>query len=283
MQEIKLSDYFNSFSSKKPMEAVCNGIDLLRQGGNTTGIPVFVFFCEDYKFYMPFSLYSDVFADSSTSQDVILKTMSPYSGKRMDFIVLNIDRDLKVGVVSHLEVLKSERENYSDVLSKSNEVLQDETFDAKIVLTSRNYIHVEIVGFRKTLHAENFPSIKSRVLSDVFKVGEFLKCSVKKINEMEPFSEDNMEVIPLEYPKIPEEFDSLKVGSYYSGEVLFIRNDNSGVIVDCFGNRVFCEYPPNFIPVVKMNAVVKITNIRKDKEHSYFGIILFCEMPIGTY
>ena len=280
MQKLNFDSYKKSLEDGSIITAKCDGVDIFRQGENSAEIPVFRFEAGKFSFYMPFSLYNNDPSFQEVSQSSIYRTMSTYVGKDIDFIVLNINEDLHMGIVSHVAALEKSSITGSD----SNEINLDETvFSGKVTQVTRPYIHFETAGFLVTLRAENLPDVRFKDLTKVFKVGDVLNCSIQKINPIEPLDKNNIKVTLLDYPKISKDFKILQPGSYYAAEVMNIRKNNSGVSLDCFGNSVFCQYPISFIPIEKMGAVVKIIKKREDKPNAYIGKLVFCEMPIGSY
>lgn len=277
MKKRNFLEFEHAFKSKKTLKMMPNGVEMI--SSDDEDIPSFIFSASNgFTFYMPYFLFSpSLFAGDPQS---LHKALSKYAFSYIDFLVEDIDYDNKMGIVSHVALMEQEKQEDGKIFFANPE---GTVYDVKIMYVSADFIEVEFAGYRKRLYTTDFPRISSLVLSDVFTSGKTIQCRIQMINPNSDSQDiNNLKLIPLEYPQIPEDFQGLKVNSYYNGQVIGIRKQNSGVTVNCFGNRTFCEYPTNFIPVIGMNVVIKVLLERKDRDNSYVGKIIFCEAPVGS-
>ena len=257
----------------------CNGSETISDGNEN--IPCLVFVVDDYKLYMPyFELVSNLDV-KDFHLDNINRLLFRFANSLINFLVVDIDKEMKVAFVSKLQADALEKEQF---VEKYGIITELDTVTGTIMSVSRKNIVVNLFGLNKVIWDKHLPNVSSKNLALVFKSGQKVECKLYDMQYDDDFkSLVDAKISIRDYPTIPKDNIELLDGSFYFGEINSIRKNNTGVLVDCNGNSVFCEYPTDFIPVVGMGATVKIIRRRQNRENSYIGKVCFCEMPIGSY
>lgn len=274
-----LSDYEKSLKEQTVMTAKCNGVECVSDG--TESIPCLIFKADDFKFYMP---YFELITNINTqefSPTSLQKILFKFFNSQVTFVVKDISYEMRMGFVSKLDADEIEKTTFVNEYGVVDNI---PLIRGKILSVSKSNAVINIYGLNKVIWAKKLPDIISKNLTSIYKVGDNVDCSLSNIEYSDDKTKlEDADLELLKYPTIPKDKFELLDESFYFGEIVSIRKNNTGVLVECSGNDVFCEYPTDFIPIIGQGASVKIIRKRQNKRNAYIGRIYFCEMPIGSY
>ena len=282
MPEITLQDYKNSFKTGSYISDMAKMVQCIK--GPTGEIPVLIFKCENFTFFLPHSqLDIDLKPEYKTTSRITM-ILVKYIGTIFTFKVKVIDEKRKTGILEKKEYDRQKMiECFKNRPDSKPLVTNGSIVDFQIQIVTPQNIIVYGCGLVHTLKAVDFPNIKHRNLTKVFRKNDTIQCKIKKIVLNKVSKTISLDLEPINYPKAPD--IQLEKDTISFGEIIVLTKNS--VLVDCDGKVVVCSYPDNYVPINHSNVTVKITNVKKDpnneEEIEYRGRILYCELPFGTY
>ena len=186
-------------------------------------------------------------------------------GAEIDFIIIEIDSISNIAIASRKDAME---------LRASLEIpklKQNDTIRVRIIAVGIKHIIVDMYGKEVIIKADNLKHTFIVNCKDIYKVGDYLKVRIKKID-----TQNNIyELSAKEFEENP--FKNIRKyitkDGEYIGTVIAFPKQNSGVLVQIENSNVtcMCRVPARFnaLPHYKDKVLVKITEIKEDKKLIY--------------
>ena len=186
-------------------------------------------------------------------------------GAEIDFIVLEYDSISNIAIASRIEAME---------LRASIEIpklKQNDTIKVRIIAIGIKHILVDMYGKEVIIKAQNLKHIYIVNCKDIYKVGEYLRVKIKKLD-----IENNIyELSAKEFEENP--FKNIRkylvLNGEYTGTVIAFPKGNSGVLVQLDNSKVttLCRIPARFnnYPHFNDKVLIKVTEINENKKFIY--------------
>jgi hypothetical protein len=284
MSELTISDYKNAFENKTCLRDIAKSAQCIN-GGSRGQVPVLVFKCDGFSFFMLHTDFPFSNMGESASTAKTMMALVKLIGSEFGFGVVSFDEKNHRGLLKKaIYDVDVQRRCFTSQYGTEDNVAVDDIVDFQVIAVTQRNVTVTGLGVTEVLDVNRFPNIRNKNLLKVFQRNEMIPCRVKKISPpTQTVRQFTVEIDPVEYPQATE--DTLKENSYYFGEIIALGKKE--IFVDCDGKIVLCKYPYNYVPVNHTNVNVQITEIKPNPNEpggiSYRGRIIYCELPFGTY
>lgn len=211
----------------------------------------------DIKILIPVNLL----VQKSTSKSIIRGML----GAEIDFIVLEYDSISNIAIASRIDAMEL-RSNMEIPKLKQND-----TIKVRIIAVGVKHILVDMYGKEVIIKAQNLQHIYVVNCKDIYKVGEYLRVKIKKLD----ISNNVYELSAKEFEENP--FKNIRkyivLNGEYTGTVIAFPKGNSGILVQLDNSKVttLCRVPARFnnYPHFKDKVLIKITEINENKKFIY--------------
>lgn len=190
-------------------------------------------------------------------------------GAEIDFIVLEYDEVANIAIASRIDAMKLRSQMELPKL-KINDTVR-----VRIVGVGIKHIVVDLYGKEAIIKAEELKHTFIVNCKDIYKVGDYLKVRIKKID-----IENNIfELSAKEFEENP--FKNIRkyisVDGEYTGTVIAFPKNNSGVLVQLDNTEVtvLTRVPARFnsFPHYLEKVLIKVTEIKEEKKFIYGYLI----------
>ena len=186
-------------------------------------------------------------------------------GAEIDFIVIELDNTSNIAIAS--------RKDAMELRSKIElpKLKVNDTVRVRILAVGVKHIIVELYGKEVIIKASELKHTYIVNCKDVYKVGEYLKVKIKKID----LQNNIYELSAKEFEENP--FDNIRkyitINGEYIGTVIAFPKNNSGIIVqlDNLQVTVLTRVPARFnsFPHFADKVLIKVTEIKENKKYIY--------------
>lgn len=186
-------------------------------------------------------------------------------GAEIDFIILEYDEVANIAIASRIEAMKLRSEIELPKL-KANDTVR-----VRIVGIGIKQLLVDLYGKEVIIKAEELKHTYIVNCKELYKVGDYLKVRIKKINV-----ENNIyELSAKDFEENP--FKNIRkyitIGGEYIGTVIAFPKNNSGILVQLDNSQVtvLTRVPAKFnnFPHYMSKVLIKITEIKEKKKFLY--------------
>ena len=186
-------------------------------------------------------------------------------GAEVDFIVLEYDNISNIAIASRIEAMKL-RANIEIPKLKVND-----TIKVRIIAIGIKHILVDMYGKEVIIKAQNLKHIYIVSCKDIYKVGEYLKVKIKKLD----IENNTYELDAKEFEENP--FKNIRkyitLNGEYTGTVIAFPKGNSGILVQLDNPKVtsLCRILARFnnYPHFNDKVLIKVTEINENKKFIY--------------
>ena len=186
-------------------------------------------------------------------------------GAEIDFIILEYDEVANIAIGSRKDAMELRSQ-----IELPNLKVND-TIKVRIVGIGVKHIVVDMYGKEVIIKASELKHTYIVNCKDVYKVGEYLKVKIKKID----LQNNIYELSPKEFEENP--FDNIRkyitINGEYIGTVIAFPKNNSGIIVqlDNLQVTVLTRVPARFnsFPHFADKVLIKVTEIKENKKYIY--------------
>ena len=186
-------------------------------------------------------------------------------GAEIDFIILEYDEVANIAIGSRKDAMELRSQ-----IELPNLKVND-TIKVRIVGIGVKHIVVDMYGKEVIIKATELKHTYIVNCKDVYKVGEYLKVKIKKID----LQNNIYELSAKEFEGNP--FDNIRkyitINGEYIGTVIAFPKNNSGIIVqlDNLQVTVLTRVPARFnsFPHFADKVLIKVTEIKEDKKYIY--------------
>ncbi len=186
-------------------------------------------------------------------------------GAEIDFIVLEYDSISNIAIASRIEAME---------LRSSIEIPKlkiNDTVKVRIIAVGIKHILVDLYGKEVIIKAQNLKHTYVVNCKDIYKVGEYLKVKLKKLdieNSIYELSAKEFEENPFKNIR-----KYLVLNGEYTGTVIAFPKGNSGILVQLDNSNVttLCRIPARFnsYPHFNDKVLIKVTEINENKKFIY--------------
>ena len=186
-------------------------------------------------------------------------------GAEIDFIILEYDEVANIAIGSRKDAMELRSQ-----IELPNLKVND-TIKVRIVGIGVKHIVVDMYGKEVIIKASELKHTYIVNCKDVYKVGEYLKVKIKKID----LKNNIYELSAKEFEENP--FANIRkyitINGEYIGKVIAFPKNNSGIIVelDNLQVTVLTRVPARFnsFPHFADKVLIKVTEIKEDKKYIY--------------
>ena len=186
-------------------------------------------------------------------------------GAEIDFIILEYDEVANIAIGSRKDAMELRSQ-----IELPNLKVND-TIKVRIVGIGVKHIVVDMYGKEVIIKASELKHTYIVNCKDVYKVGEYLKVKIKKID----LQNNIYELSPKEFEETS--FDNIRkyitINGEYIGTVIAFPKNNSGIIVqlDNLQVTVLTRVPARFnsFPHFADKVLIKVTEIKENKKYIY--------------
>lgn len=186
-------------------------------------------------------------------------------GAEIDFIVLEYDEVASIAIGSRIDAMKLRSQIEMPKLKKND------TVRVRIVGIGIKHIVVDLYGKEVVIKAEELKHTFIVNCKDMYKVGDYLKVRVKKID----IENNTFELSAKEFEENP--FKNIRkyisIGGEYTGTVIAFPKNNSGILVQLDNTKVtvLTRVPARFnsFPHYLEKVLIKVTEIKEEKKFIY--------------
>ncbi len=186
-------------------------------------------------------------------------------GAEIDFIILEYDKVANIAIASRIDAMKLRSQIELPKLKINN------TVRVRIVGVGIKHIVVDLYGKEVVIKADKLRHTFIVNCKDLYKVGNYLKVRIKKID----IENNTFELSAKEFEENP--FKNIRkyitVGGEYTGTVIAFPKNNSGVLVQLDNTEVtvLTRVPARFnsFPHYMSKVLIKVTEIKEDKKFIY--------------
>ena len=186
-------------------------------------------------------------------------------GAEIDFIVLEYDEVANIAIGSRIDAMKLRSQIELPKL-KINDTVR-----VRIVGVGIMHIVVDLYGKEAIIKADKLKHTYIVNCKDIYKVGDYLKVRIKKID----IENNTFELSAKEFEENP--FKNIRkyisVSGEYTGTVIAFPKNNSGVLVQLDNTEVtvLTRVPARFnsFPHYLEKVLIKVTEIKEEKKFIY--------------
>lgn len=186
-------------------------------------------------------------------------------GAEIDFIVLEYDDITNIAIGSRIDAMKLRSQ------IELPKVKKNDTVRVRIVGIGIKHIVVDLYGKEVIIKAEKLKHTYIVNCKDIYKVGDYLKVRIKKID----IENNTFELSAKEFEENP--FKNIRkyisVGGEYTGTVIAFPKGNSGVLVQLDNTEVtvLTRVPARFnsFPHFMSKVLIKVSEIKEEKKFIY--------------
>ena len=186
-------------------------------------------------------------------------------GAEIDFIILEYDEVANIAIGSRKDAMELRSQIELPKL-KLNDIIR-----VRIVGIGVKHIVVDMYGKEVIIKASELKHTYIVNCKDLYKVGEYLKVKIKKIdlqNNIYELSAKELEENPFANIR-----KYISINGEYTGTVIAFPKNNSGILVqlDISQVTVLTRVPARFnsFPHFADKVLIKVTEIREDKKYIY--------------
>lgn len=186
-------------------------------------------------------------------------------GAEIDFIILEYDEVANIAIASRIDAMKLRSQIELPKLKINN------TVRVRIVGVGIKHIVVDLYGKEVVIKADKLKHTFIVNCKDIYKVGNYLKVRIKKID----IENNTFELSAKEFEENP--FKNIRkyiaISGEYTGTVIAFPKNNSGVLVQLDNTEVtvLTRVPARFnsFPHYMSKVLIKVTEIKEDKKFIY--------------
>ena len=186
-------------------------------------------------------------------------------GAEIDFIILEYDEVANIAIGSRIDAMKIRSQ------IELPKLRINDTVRVRIVGVGIKHIVVDLYGKEVIIKAEELKHTFIVNCKDIYKVGDYLKVRIKKID----IENNTFELSAKEFEENP--FKNIRkyisVSGEYTGTVIAFPKNNSGVLVqlDNTDVTVLTRVPARFnsFPHFMSKVLIKVTEIKEEKKFIY--------------
>ena len=186
-------------------------------------------------------------------------------GAEIDFIILEYDEVANIAIGSRIDAMKIRSQ------IELPKLRINDTVRVRIVGVGIKHIVVDLYGKEVIIKAEELKHTFIVNCKDIYKVGDYLKVRIKKID----IENNTFELSAKEFEENP--FKNIRkyisVSGEYTGTVIAFPKNNSGVLVQLDNTEVtvLTRVPARFnsFPHYLEKVLIKVTEIKEEKKFIY--------------
>ena len=183
----------------------------------------------------------------------------------VDFIILEYDEVANIAIGSRIDAMKIRSQ------IELPKLRINDTVRVRIVGVGIKHIVVDLYGKEVIIKAEELKHTFIVNCKDIYKVGDYLKVRIKKID----IENNTFELSAKEFEENP--FKNIRkyisVSGEYTGTVIAFPKNNSGVLVQLDNTEVtvLTRVPARFnsFPHYLEKVLIKVTEIKEEKKFIY--------------
>ncbi len=186
-------------------------------------------------------------------------------GAEIDFIILEYDTMANIAIGSRIDAMKLRSQIELPKIKKND------TVRVRIVGIGIKHLVVDLYGKEIIIKAEELKHTYIVNCKELYKVGDYLKVRIKKIdieNGIFELSAKDFEENPLKNIR-----KYIVENGEYTGKVIAFPKQNSGIIVQLDNSKVsvLARVPARFnnYPHYQDNVLIKVSEIKEDKKLIY--------------
>ena len=261
MENISIKEIIRSKEEKRILTGKVTGIEDEYYKIKGKYIPCAILWYGDVKVLLPITHL----VQEKQSKSIIRGML----GAEIDFIVLEYDEVASIAIGSRIEAMELRSKLELPKLKKND------TVRVRIVGVGIKHIVVDLYGKEAIIKAEELKHTFIVNCKDIYKVGDYLKVRIKKID-----IENNIfELSAKEFEENP--FKNIRkyisVDGEYTGTVIAFPKNNSGVLVQLDNTEVtvLTRVPARFnsFPHYLEKVLIKVTEIKEEKKFIYGYLI----------
>lgn len=257
MENLYIKEILRSKEEKRILTATIVGIEEEYYKLKNKHIPCGIVWYGDVKVLIPITHLRVDKQNKSVIRGMI--------GAEIDFIILEYDEVSNIAIGS--------RKDAMELRSKLEipKLKQNDTIRVRIVGIGIKHIVVDMYGKEVIIKASKLKHTYIINCKDLYKVGDYLKVKIKKIdlqNNIYELSAKDFEENPfLNIRKY------ITINGEYTGKVIAFPKNNSGILVqlDISQVTVLTRVPARFnsFPHFADKVLIKVTEIKEDKKYIY--------------
>lgn len=186
-------------------------------------------------------------------------------GAEVDFVVLEYDEVASIAIGSRIEAMELRSKLELPKLKKND------TVRVRIVGVGIKHLVVDLYGKEVVIKAEELKHTFIVNCKDMYKVGDYLKVRIKKMD----IENNTFELSAKEFEENP--FKNIRkyltIGGEYTGIAIAFPKNNSGILVqlDNIEVTVLTRIPARFnnFPHYMSKVLIKITEIKEERKFIY--------------
>ena len=257
MENLYIKEILRSKEEKRILTSTITGIEDEYYKFKNKYIPCGILWYGNVKVLIPITLLRIDKQNKSVIRGII--------GAEIDFIILEYDEVANIAIGSRKDAMELRSELELPKL-KTNDTIR-----VRIVGIGIKHIVVDMYGKEVIIKASELKHTYIVNCKDIYRVGEYLKVKVKKID-----LENNIyELSAKDFEENP--FTSIRkyiaINGEYIGKVIAFPKNNSGIIVqlDNLQVTVLTRVPARFnsFPHFADKVLIRITEIKEDKKYIY--------------
>lgn len=257
MENISIKEIIRSKEEKRILTGTITGIEDEYYKLKGKYIPCAIVWYGDVKVLVPITHLVNGKENKSIIRGML--------GAEVDFVVLEYDEVATIAIGSRIEAMELRSQLELPKLKKND------TVRVRIVGVGIKHIVVDLYGKEVVIKAEELKHTFIVNCKDMYKVGDYLKVRIKKMD----IENNTFELSAKEFEENP--FKNIRkyisVGGEYTGTVIAFPKSNSGVLIQLDNTEVtvLTRVPAKFnnFPHYMSKVLIKITEIKEDKKFIY--------------